>query len=158
MNRDLAYQKLNEHLSKHQLKNTQQRKDIIDAFLELQGQHLTIDQLLEACRKTNPAIGYATVYRTLKLLVEAGIAEERQFQSGQAQFELESDQHHDHLICTHCNRIIEFENPQIEKLQDEVAKNLGFELKNHKMMLYGECLGMKKNGECSFAPPPQSKI
>ena len=139
MNKELAYQKLNEHLSKHQLKNTQQRKDIIDAFLELQGQHLTIDQLLEACRKTNPNIGYATVYRTLKLLVEAGIAEERQFQSGQAQFELESEHHHDHLICTQCDRIIEFENENIESLQDQVAKEFGFELTNHKMILYGVC-------------------
>lgn len=144
MNKDLAYQKLNEHLSKHQLKNTQQRKDIIDAFLELQGQHLTIDQLLEACRKTNPGIGYATVYRTLKLLVEAGIAEERQFQSGQAQFELESEHHHDHLVCTQCNRIIEFENEKIEWLQEQVAKEFGFLLTNHKMILYGLCADCQK--------------
>ncbi len=143
MNKELAYQKLNEHLSKHQLKNTQQRKDIIDAFLELQGRHLTIDQLLEACRKTNPNIGYATVYRTLKLLVEAGIAEQRQFQSGQSQFELESDHHHDHLICTQCDQIIEFENENIESLQEQVAKEFGFVLTTHKMILYGVCADCK---------------
>lgn len=150
MNKDEAHQKLNDHLSKHQLKNTQQRKDIVDAFLKLQGQHVTIDELLEACRKTNPAIGYATVYRTLKLLIDAGIAEQRQFQSGQSQFELESDKHHDHLICTHCNRIIEFENKKIESLQDQVAKDFSFELSHHKMMLYGVCSGLKKTGVCTF--------
>lgn len=150
MNRDIAYQKLGDYLSRQKLKSTQQRKDIVDAFLQMQSRHVTIEELLEACRKTNAGIGYATVYRTLKLLVEAGIAEERQFQSGPAQFELESENHHDHLICTHCNRIVEFENARIESLQEKVAKDYKFELNSHKLMLYGVCQGMKKHGVCSY--------
>ena len=150
MNRDDVYQKLNAHLSQHQLKTTKQRQDIVDAFLKLHGQHVTIDELLAECRKSNPAIGYATVYRTLKLLVEAGIAEQRQFQSGQSQFELESEHHHDHLVCTHCNRILEFENDRIEALQRKVADDFNFALTGHKMILYGVCKGLDQNGVCSF--------
>jgi Fur family ferric uptake transcriptional regulator len=90
------------------------------------------------------------VYRTLMLLVDAGIASQRHFQEGQSLFELASDDHHDHLICTHCNRIIEFENESIEKLQDKVASKFKFVLTGHRMELYGTCEGMKTRGTCSY--------
>lgn len=134
-----AYKKLDDYLAKNQLKNTQQRKDIVDAFLTMKDKHVTIDELLEESRKINDRIGYATVYRTLKLLVDAGIAEQNQFQDGPTQFELESDEHHDHLVCTQCNKIIEFQNAKIESLQETVAKQYNFKLTGHKMILYGIC-------------------
>lgn len=152
MERDDVYKKLDTYLNKNQLKNTKQRQNIIDTFLNMKTKHVTIEELLNEVRKKHKKVGYATVYRTLKLLVEAGIAEQRQFQDGQSQFELESDHHHDHLICTHCDKIIEFENPVIESLQHDVAHGFAFELTGHKMELYGVCQGLKKNGVCSFDP------
>jgi Fur family ferric uptake transcriptional regulator len=103
-------------------------------------------------RKRSPKVGYATVYRTLKLLTEAGIAAARQFGDGQTRFEVMGDHgHHDHLICVQCGLILEFENDAIERLQDEMAENLGgFKLVRHKLELYGLCpkAAGHKNGFC----------
>ena len=93
-------------------------------------------------RRKNPKVGYATVYRTMKLLTDAGIAAARQFGDGQTRFEVsdEADHHHDHLICAECGLILEFENPEIEKLQDKMADELGgFRVVRHKLELYGLC-------------------
>ena len=88
----------------------------------------------------NRRIGLVTVYRTLKLLMEAGLAHERQFGEGRALFEhASSERHHDHMICTHCGKITEFENCEIEALQEEVARRLGFTIQYHKLELYGRC-------------------
>ena len=144
------FKKLQIYLSKKNLKSTTQRDAIIKAFLAMNGKHVTIEELLEAVRKDNAAIGYATVYRTLMLLVDAGIASQRRFQEGHSLFELTSENHHDHLICTACHKIIEFENDAIEKLQDKIAAQFNFVLSGHRMELYGVCDGMKKSGICNF--------
>ena len=91
-------------------------------------------------RQVNPRVGYATVYRTLKLLKECGLAEERHFADGQARFEnVEAEHHHDHLICERCGQIVEFVQPRIEKLQEEVARRHGYLATTHKMEIYGIC-------------------
>ena len=91
-------------------------------------------------RSADPRVGYATVYRTLKLLAESGVANERHFGDGVTRYELaDSDNHHDHLICIECHGITEFEEPRIESLQDEIAKRYGFDLSTHKHELYGIC-------------------
>lgn len=141
-------QKLSDYLSTNQLKSTKQRDLIVDTLFENDDKHVTIDELLEEVRKTNDSIGYATVYRTLMLLVDAKIAHQRQFHDGQSRFELNLAHHHDHLICLDCNRIVEFENDTIETLQEEIAENQGFELATHKMELYGHCQQLKKQGKC----------
>jgi len=88
----------------------------------------------------NPRVGYATVYRTMKLLKECGLAAERHFADGQARFEnLEAERHHDHIICERCGRIVEFVHPQIEQLQEKVAQRFGFVATMHKMEIYGIC-------------------
>ncbi|MBW2685185.1 MAG: transcriptional repressor [Deltaproteobacteria bacterium] len=104
--------------------------------------HLSIEELLDRVRIEEPRIGYATVYRTLKLLKDCGLAFERHFGDGVSRYEVAwADEHHDHLICTECEKIIEFEDSDIEELQHNVAQRLGFNLTRHKLELYGICAG-----------------
>ncbi len=134
-----ASEQLTEYLSEQGLKSTRQRDDILKAFVSA-GRHVSAEELYLLVKKTNPHLGYATVYRTLKLLAEAGLAEERHFEDGYTRYEYRaSDSHHDHLICTRCGRILEFENESIETLQHEVAKKNRFLVQSHKLELYGIC-------------------
>ena len=125
------------YLDDNGLNTTQQRELIIEQFLRCRD-HVSIEDLLARVKKRNPKIGYATVYRTLKLLVDAGLAAHRQFGEGQARFEL-AGSHHDHLICTECGHIVEFEDEAIEDLQDAIARRFGFQLQKHRHELYGVC-------------------
>lgn len=129
----------NDYLSKKQLKSTRQRDLIARAFFAADG-HVSIEDLLGAVREHNPRIGYATVYRTLKLLTECGLAALRRFGDGHTMYETAGDTaHHDHLICLECNHVLEFENEEIERLQEQVARSFGFSLVRHKLELYGLC-------------------
>jgi len=128
-----------EFISQKGLKSTRQRDVILDAFLS-SDRHLSIEELYLKLRAKHPNIGYATVYRTLKLFAESGIAREIQFGDGQTRYEhVNEGEHHDHLVCTRCGTIIEFENEAIEKLQDEVAARHDFLIETHKLELYGIC-------------------
>ena len=121
------------------LKTTNQRKTILKTFLNSQS-HCSTEDLYLKLRQKHPKIGYATVHRTLKLLVECGIAIEQNFGDGHARFEpLRADSHHDHLVCRQCGLIIEFEEPQIEELQKQVAAAHKFMIRNHRHELYGLC-------------------
>ena len=102
---------------------------------------MTIEDLLNEVRVHDRGIGYATVYRTLKLLAESGVASERKFGDGLSRYELADDAsaHHDHLICTSCGKITEFEEPRIEALQDEIAARYRFTVTSHKHEMYGIC-------------------
>ena len=122
-------------------KSTRQRDVILDAFLS-SDRHMSIEELYLKLRSEHPNIGYATVYRTLKLFAESGIAREMQFGDGQTRYEHAMEgEHHDHLVCTGCGAIIEFENESIERLQAEVAASHGFLIVTHKLELYGLCAG-----------------
>ncbi len=128
-----------EFITEKGLKSTRQRDLILDAFLS-SDRHMSIEELYLKLRAKHPHIGYATVYRTLKLFAESGIAREIQFGDGQTRYEhVAEGEHHDHLVCTHCGAIIEFENETIEKLQDEVAQSHDFVIETHKLELYGIC-------------------
>ncbi|ABB32670.1 ferric uptake regulator, Fur family [Geobacter metallireducens RCH3] len=128
-----------DYIARQGLKSTRQRDIILDAFLS-SDRHLSIEELYLKLRAKHPNIGYATVYRTLKLFAESGIAREIHFGDGQTRYEHVSEgEHHDHLVCTGCGTIIEFENESIEKLQDEVAAAHNFLIKHHKLELYGLC-------------------
>jgi len=128
-----------EYMAQKGLKSTKQREFILDEFLS-SSSHLSTEELYLKIRRKHPQIGYATVYRTLKLFAECGIAEERNFGDGQARYEKSSgEEHHDHLVCTVCGAIIEFENPRIEELQELVAREHGFEITSHRLELYGRC-------------------
>ncbi len=124
-------------LEEHNLKHTKQRDAILDVFLAAAG-HVTSEDLYNAVRDEHPSIGYTTVYRTMKLLCEAGLALERHFDDGIARYEIEHE-HHDHLVCVKCGRIIEFECAMIEATQDEIAERYHFRVLRHRHELYGHC-------------------
>lgn len=127
------------------LKSTRQRHLILDAFLS-SNSHQSIEELYRLLRDSHPCIGYATVYRTLKLFAESGIAREIHFGDGQTRYEpLVAGEHHDHLVCEQCGQIVEFENEGIERLQAEVAASYGFRIAHHKLELYGLCTACQLN-------------
>lgn len=122
------------------LKQTQQRQVLFECFVTSPG-HLAIEELLERSQSRLPGIGYATVYRTLKLFTEAGIAHERRFQDGHSRYEpAEVGEHHDHLICRLCGHIFEFEDDVVEQRQAQVAAAHGMRVVAHRHDVYGECI------------------
>jgi Fur family ferric uptake transcriptional regulator len=130
---------LQSYMDKKGLRSTDQRRLIVETFFRAEN-HVSIEELLAQVREKDPRVGYATVYRTLKLLTECGVANERRFGDGLTRYELADDAtHHDHLICLECGEITEFEEPRIEELQDRIARKYGFELRSHKHELYGRC-------------------
>lgn len=132
-------QRFNDFTLSKGLRSTKQRDIILDIFLSAHN-HLSVEELYLKIRSTHPTIGYATVYRTLKLMTEAGIAREIILHDGQTRYEHQLvGEHHDHLICTKCNTIIEFENETIEKLQNDIAATHGFMIHSHKLEIYGRC-------------------
>ena len=127
------------YMAQKGLKSTRQRSLIVDTFLETSG-HVSVDDLLSRVRGADPKVSAATVYRTMKLLTECGLAHAQHFGDGQTRYETAAGrEHHDHLICTRCGTIVEFENDRIEAMQEAVAKMHGFKVSRHKMELYGLC-------------------
>ena len=136
---DDAQRTLAAHLRANGGKHTRQRDEILRTFFEAGG-HVSIDELLARVQTRMPGVGYATVYRTLKLFEEAGVAHARNFQDGQARYEpVVPDAHHDHLICLDCGAIFEFEDPEIERRQAEIAERLGLSVTLHRHEIYGRC-------------------
>lgn len=126
------------------LKSTRQRALILDFFLSSK-RHMSVEELYRALRARHPNIGYATVCRTLKLFARSGIAHDIRFGDGQTRYEhLMEGEHHDHLVCTGCGAIAEFENKTIEELQKAVAESHGFIIHSHKLELYGLCAKCRK--------------
>ena len=126
------------YLSKNHLKRSGQREVILDTFLR-SDRHLTVDDLLQMVQKRRPDIGRTTVYRTLKLLQSAGLAQELAL-DGQRKFERDyKREHHDHFICKSCGAIFEFTSAEIERLQDEIAADIGFTIEGHRHQIYGSC-------------------
>ena len=126
------------YLAEHRLKRSEQREAIVDAFFR-SDRHLSVDDLLRLAQKRRPDVGRTTVYRTLKLLHAAGLATELVLQ-GETRFEREyKRQHHDHFICKTCGAIFEFSSEEIERIQDEVAAELGFVIDGHRHQIFGYC-------------------
>lgn len=138
-------QTLKNALAKRGLRNTRQREVLTEIFFA-SDRHFSLEELLALAREKDDNIGYATVYRTLKLLTELGLAQERHFSDGQTRYEASDGLHHDHLICTECGAIVEFEEDRIEQLQEEVASRYGYALVTHRMELYGVCPNCRADG------------
>ena len=119
-------------------KRSRSRLVVIEMFFKTKI-HVTVDELTSAVRKKFPRIGAATVYRTLKLLVRMGYAKELDFGDGSKRYESNLSAHHDHLVCTECGEVIEFKEPEIEKLQDLVARRHGFVPDAHRLDIFGRC-------------------
>ncbi|UCC11919.1 MAG: transcriptional repressor [candidate division WOR-3 bacterium] len=129
---------------KRGLKTSKKRSYIVQYFLAAD-RHYSIEELYDELRAEHPRIGYSTVYRTMKLLTECGLASERNFADGVARFEpIHRTHHHDHLICTGCGKIIEFTNRNIERLQQTIARKYKFVTASHKLELYGLCAACQK--------------
>ena len=128
-----------EELKSSGLKATLPRIKILEVFQQAAQRHMTAEDVYKVLLTEGSDIGLATVYRVLMQFEQAGILLRSQFDGGKAVFELNDGDHHDHLICTNCGRVVEFSDAEIEKRQHRVAKENGFTLESHNMMLYGIC-------------------
>lgn len=126
-------------LRKSGLRLTRQREVVLLALLQ-SDDHVSAEELYVRIGGREKGVGTATVYRTLRLLVEAGLAESRRFGDGVQRFESAAQDHHDHIICRDCGKVFEFENEEIEDLQKEVAASRGFQIVDHRLELYVTCM------------------
>ncbi|MDA9020213.1 transcriptional repressor [Flavimaricola sp.] len=125
-----------ERCESHGLRMTDQRRTIA-RVLEAAEDHPDVEELYARSSAKDPRISIATVYRTVKLFEESGILEKHEFGDGRARYETADRDHHDHLIDMHSGEVIEFVDPEIEELQERIAARLGYELKGHRLELYG---------------------
>jgi Fur family ferric uptake transcriptional regulator len=127
------------YLERRGLKYSRQRERIAEIFFGMRG-HVSVDELVLRVRREDRRVSVATVYRTMKLLAEGGLAVARNFGDGQTRYEVSAGRaHHDHLVCVACGAIEEFAEPDIEALQADVARRHGFEVSHHRLELYGRC-------------------
>jgi Fur family transcriptional regulator, ferric uptake regulator len=141
-----------DHIRAAGLRRTGQRDLILEIFLRTE-EHLTSEDLFMLVHKLDPTIGLTTVYRTLKLLTEAGLAREVRFGDNKTYYEHHyNHEHHDHMICTACGQVIEFFSPAIEDLQDQMASNFGFKPTHHSLRLWGLCENCQEADSSEPAP------
>lgn len=141
-----------EHIKKAGLRRTAQRDLILTIFLKTE-EHLSSEDLYKLVRKKDPQVGSTTVYRTLKLLTEAGLAREVAFGDGKTYYEHHyAHEHHDHMICTACGKVVEFFSAEIEALQDSIAEGLGFKPTHHSLRMWGLCDRCRKKAGSASAP------
>ena len=127
------------HIQRAGLKRTAQRDLILEVFLRTE-EHLSSEDLYRLVQREDPAIGQTTVYRTLKLLTDAGLAREVRFGDGRTRYEHNyKHPHHDHMICTECGKTIEFFSADLEKLQDKIAARHKFDITHHTLRMFGYC-------------------
>jgi Fur family ferric uptake transcriptional regulator len=126
----------------HHGRLTPQRLFIVREFLTLKG-HYDVQELHELFRAKGMEINPSTIFRTLKLLVQAGFAVERRFANGNTKYDV-NVAHHDHLICLLCGKIVEFDSPRLEKVQAEIVRRLGFDMSFHRHEIYGHCADCRK--------------
>jgi Fur family ferric uptake transcriptional regulator len=121
------------------LKATFPRLKILELFEKSEVRHLTAEDIYKLLITENIDIGLATVYRVLTQFEQAGLLERHHFESGKAVFEMNAEQHHDHLVCVNCSRVEEFYDAEIERRQTKIAKERGFAIREHALYLYAEC-------------------
>jgi Fur family ferric uptake transcriptional regulator len=126
----------NQNLREAGLKVTQPRKRILQLLEELGHKHMTADDIYSRLRETREDIGLATVYRVLNQFETAGLVIKHNFEGGQAYYELDSGEHHDHMVCVETGRVVEFVSKDIERLQEEIAQAHGFEIEDHSLVIY----------------------
>jgi len=149
------------HIQKRGLKRTAQRDLILDIFLRTE-EHLSSEDLYRLVQQEDASVGQTTVYRTLKLLTEAGLAREVRFGDGRTHYEHNyKHQHHDHMICSECGRIIEFFSAELEAIQDAMAAKHRFEVTQHLLRIIGVCAecrrAMKTAGKSETVQRPGAK-
>jgi len=123
-------------LRKAGLKVTQPRKHILDLLEEAGTKHMTADDIYRVLINGGEDIGLATVYRVLNQFETAGLVVKHNFEGGQAYYELDSGNHHDHMVCVETGKVIEFSNAEIERLQAEIAAEHGYDIEDHSLVMY----------------------
>lgn len=118
------------------LKVTQPRKRILELLEENPSKHLTADDIYREFMRSGEDIGLATVYRVLNQFETAGLVVKHNFEGGQAYYEIDSGEHHDHMVCVESGRVVEFFNQDIEDLQQKIADEHGFEIADHSLVIY----------------------
>ncbi len=130
---------LEAYLAKNGLKHSKQRETILKHFLDTSG-HMTVDDLHRVIHRKHPGIGRTTIYRALKVFVDAQLADSIELRDGLTRFEHKfRHAHHDHMICVECGTILEFVSHEIERLQDEIADDYGFSIESHRHQIFGRC-------------------
>lgn len=127
------------------MRMTEQRR-IIARVIEGASDHPDVEELYRRAVENDPRISISTVYRTVKLFEDAGIIERHDFRDGRARYETVPEEHHDHLIDLKTGSVIEFRNEEIERLQEAIARKLGYRLVDHRLELYGVPLSPKDRG------------
>ncbi len=127
------------HLKDIGLKATGPRLKILDLFERSSARHLSAEDVYRLLLAEEVDIGLATVYRVLTQFEQAGILVRHYFESGKAVYELDEGAHHDHMVCMSCGRVTEFFSPEIEELQNKIAEQHNFRIREHSLYLYGEC-------------------
>lgn len=126
-------------LRKAGLKATLPRLKILDLFVHAGERHLSAEDVYKQLLSGGEEIGLATVYRVLTQFEHAGILVRHHFEGGKGVFELDQGEHHDHLVCLQCGKVVEFFEPEIERLQKEIAAQHGFEVQDHALYIYADC-------------------
>ncbi|RYY78788.1 MAG: ferric iron uptake transcriptional regulator [Moraxellaceae bacterium] len=129
----------NQDLRKAGLKVTLPRIKILELLENSSDHHLSAEDIYKTLLEQGEDVGLATVYRVLTQFEAAGIIERHHFENNHSVFEIMQEDHHDHMVCQSCNKVVEFTNPVIESEQHKVAENLGFTLTGHSLNLYGYC-------------------
>jgi Fur family ferric uptake transcriptional regulator len=122
------------------LKATLPRLKILELFRAGRQRHMSAEDVYRELLAVNEDVGLATVYRVLTQFEQAGLLKRSNFESAKAVFELDQGSHHDHLVCLQCGRVEEFVDPGIEQRQQAIARERGFELQDHALALYGNCV------------------
>ena len=118
------------------LKVTHPRKRILEILETHRNKHLTADDIYRRLVEANEEIGLATVYRVLNQFESAGLVEKHNFESGQAYYELDSGEHHDHMVCVETGKVIEFVSEEIEAAQQKIAEAHGYQIEDHSLVIY----------------------
>lgn len=134
------------HLKDIGLKATGPRLKILDLFESAESRHMSAEDVYKKLLAENIDIGLATIYRVLTQFEQAGILVRHHFESGKAIYELNEGNHHDHMVCIKCGKVVEFFDPEIEALQDRIAEQHGFRIVDHALYMYGECPDCLANG------------
>ena len=135
---------LKQYIADNNLRWTSQRETITRTLFDAD-QHLTTEELFEMVHKEDPSIGYATVARTLRLLMQTGFCEQIDISDGTLRYKAaDSETHHDHLVCTHCGIFVEVFSPELERIQENLVRQHGFLQKSHQLQIFGICSRCQK--------------
>jgi Fur family ferric uptake transcriptional regulator len=132
-------------LKKAGLKVTLPRMKILELLESCRLRHQSAEDIYKALLEQGEEIGLATVYRVLTQFEGAGLVTRHHFEGGQAVFELNEGEHHDHLVCVSCGKVVEFVDEVIEQHQKQIAKDNGFKITEHSLIIYGHCKDCQKN-------------